>query len=389
MKTESPDLRHRPAHQQPDWAGHPRLSAIRERLRERPGLVRIEDVEQLNGLLARVAMGEARVVIAGDCAEDPNLCAPEAVAAQEGLIHAMAGVLEETTGRPVVRVGRIAGQFAKPRSLPTEVVKGRELPVYRGHLVNGPEPTPAGRAHDPGRLLTCHDAAHTVLDHLGWRSGRDGPARRPSLWTAHEALVLDYEVPALRPTTDGRTLLTSTHWPWVGDRTRDPEGAHIALLSGIANPVACKVGPSATVKGLLEVCARLDPDRRAGRLTLVSRQGVGGSESLHRLVTAVRSAGHRAIWLSDPMHGNTIRTPSGLKTRYVSAILREVREFQATVGSAGGVAGGLHLETTHEPVTECVSNASLVDRVTDHYTSLCDPRLNPVQAIAVASAWTV
>ncbi|MDE3723784.1 3-deoxy-7-phosphoheptulonate synthase [Nocardiopsis sp. N85] len=388
MKTESPDLRRRTALQQPDWGDDPRLPEVRERLRARPGLVRIEDVDRLSGLLARVASGEARVVTAGDCAEDPERCGPEAVGAQEFLVGALAEVLEATTGRPVVRVGRIGGQFAKPRSRPTEIVEGRELPVYRGHLVNAPEPTPTGRAHDPERLLACHDAARTVLEHLGRRSGPTGPARTPSLWTAHEALVLDYEVPALRRTPDGRTLLTSTHWPWVGDRTRHPEGAHIALLSGVANPVACKVGPSATVEELLEVCDRLDPERRPGRLTLISRQGVGGTEALRRLVAAVRAAGHPAIWMSDPMHGNTVRTPSGLKTRYVSAIVREVREFQAAVRAAGGIAGGLHLEATHEPVTECVSDASRVDRVADRYTSLCDPRLNPAQAVAVASAWT-
>ncbi|WP_306368847.1 3-deoxy-7-phosphoheptulonate synthase [Nocardiopsis sp. CC223A] len=389
MKTESPDLRHRPAPQQPEWAEDPRLSAVLERLRARPGLVRIEDVDRLNGLLALVAAGEAGVVIAGDCAEDPGRCDAGTVSAQKALIDTVAEVLASATGKPVVRVGRIAGQFAKPRSRPTEVVGGRELPVYRGHLINGPGETPDDRVHDPGRLLACHDAARTVLEHLGWHPGRGGPSRTASLWTAHEALVLDYEVPALRRTADGRTLLTSTHWPWVGDRTRHPGGAHVALLSGIANPVACKVGPSATVEQVLEVCARLDPDRTPGRLTLVSRQGAGGANALYRLVMAVRAAGHPVIWMSDPMHGNTIRTPSGLKTRYVPAIVREVREFRMAVQAAGGIAGGLHLEATHEPVTECVSDASEIDRVGDRYTSLCDPRLDPAQAVAVASAWNL
>lgn len=182
--------------------------------------------------------------------------------------------------------------------------------------------------------------------------------------------------------------MTSTHWPWIGERTRQVDGAHVALLAAVRNPVACKVGPSATHDELLRLCERLDPDRVPGRLTLIARMGAGTApEKLPALVAAVHGAGHPVSWLSDPMHGNTVAGPDGLKTRFVKTVIREVEEFQKSVAPAGGIPGGLHLETTPDNVTECVADRAFLESVGDKYTSFCDPRLNPRQAVEVASAW--
>jgi 3-deoxy-7-phosphoheptulonate synthase len=192
----------------------------------------------------------------------------------------------------------------------------------------------------------------------------------------------------LRPEPDGSLLLTSTHWPWLGERTRRLDGAHIAFFAALANPVAVKVGPTMTPEELLELCGQLDPDREAGRLTLISRMGAGkAAERLPALVRAARAAGHPVIWLCDPMHGNTVSTAHGFKTRYVETIVKEVEEFQEAVLENGGVAGGLHLETTPDDVRECVQDASRVADIGEKYTSYCDPRLNPSQAFDVISVW--
>ncbi|MEU6995013.1 3-deoxy-7-phosphoheptulonate synthase, partial [Streptomyces sp. NPDC046465] len=293
------------------------------------------------------------------------------------------------TGKPVLRVGRIAGQFAKPRSKPTEIIDGVELPVFRGHMVNGPEPDAESRRPDPLRILTGYMAAGDIIEHLGWReraAGRD--VVEPLVWTSHEALLLDYETPMLRTDDKGRLFLGSTHWPWIGERTRQVEGAHVALLAEVSNPVACKVGPSMEVADLLALCERLDPWRDPGRLTLIARMGADAvTERLPRLVEAVREAGHPAIWLSDPMHGNTVTAPGGYKTRLVDTVSREITGFVEAVRAAGGVAGGLHLETTPDDVTECAATEAGLPTVGERYTSCCDPRLNPAQALTTVSAW--
>jgi 3-deoxy-7-phosphoheptulonate synthase len=192
----------------------------------------------------------------------------------------------------------------------------------------------------------------------------------------------------IREHEDGRRWLGSTHWPWIGDRTRQVDGAHVNMLVEVSNPVACKVGPSMGRAEMVELCGKLDPHREPGRLTLIARMGAGTvTDRLPALVQAVRSAGHPVIWLCDPMHGNTITTPDGRKTRLVEVILREVRQFTRAVASAGGVAGGLHLETTPDDVTECAPDGTALRSVGDRYTSFCDPRLTPWQAASVAAAW--
>jgi 3-deoxy-7-phosphoheptulonate synthase len=352
--------------------------------------VRAEGVYALRALLARVAAGQLYIVQSGDCAEDPAECTPGHVARKAALLDNLADVMKTITHKDVLRVGRIAGQFGKPRSKPTELVRGVELPVYRGHMVNSPEPDPLLRRPDPARLLAGYQAALVATRYLCLRARQREPLAEASVWTSHEALLLDYEIPMLRRDDDGRLLLTSTHWPWVGNRTNQVDGAHVALLATIVNPVACKVGPNMSPDELVALCERLDPCRSAGRLTLVARMGADAVvERLPPLVSAVRAAGHPVVWLTDPMHGNTIRASNGLKTRLVETVVREVVNFQCAVSTARGVAGGLHLETTPDDVTECVANESMIDHVGNEYTSLCDPRLNPGQAISVVSAWNL
>ncbi|MEX3103367.1 MULTISPECIES: 3-deoxy-7-phosphoheptulonate synthase [unclassified Streptomyces] len=374
------DIRLKPARQQPAWDDLEQLERVRDELVRRPALVTGADVRALRAALAEVAAGNALVVQAGDCAEDPDECTVAHVARKTAVLDLLAGAVKMIAHRPVVRIGRIAGQFAKPRSNDTETVDGVELPVFRGHMVNSPEFEKDGRRPDPLRLLTGYMAAAEIMEHLGRRAGIE-----PPVWTSHEALLLDYEIPMLRRDREGRLLLASTHMPWIGERTRQVDGAHVALLAEVVNPVACKVGPKMSVPELLALCEKLDPEREPGRLTLIARMGAGTvADVLPALVAAVRSAGHPVSWLSDPMHGNTVTTPDGVKTRHTETVEREITAFQEAVRSAGGVAGGLHLETTPDDVVECVANSGCS---TGRYTSHCDPRLNPGQAVAVASAW--
>jgi 3-deoxy-7-phosphoheptulonate synthase len=378
------------AGQQPDWGDPWLVAEVRADLAALPGLVAWEEVRQLRTLLAEAAGGRILIVQAGDCAEDPAGCTPEVIDRKVGLLDALAGVLRMRTGLPVLRVGRIAGQFAKPRSRPTEWVDGVELPAFRGLVVNGVEPDTMARRPDPLRLVTGYRAAAATMQRLRRQAGTWTPLPDPAVWTSHEALLLDYELPLLRRSDDDRLLLASTHWPWVGERTRDPAGAHVRLLADVVNPVACKIGPDCTPAQLLELCGTLDPDREPGRLTLIARFGAGRpTDRLAGLVAAVREAGHPVIWLCDPMHGNTMTAPDGRKTRLMTAIVQEVGEFLTAVHRGGGVAGGLHLEATPEPVAECVTDErSLTDMSPGRaYTSLCDPRLDPAQALTVAMAW--
>ncbi|MFF3604417.1 3-deoxy-7-phosphoheptulonate synthase [Streptomyces sp. NPDC002463] len=381
-------LRSLPAVQQPSWEDHPEIARVREELASAPPLVDAAETDALRARLAEAAAGRVQIIQSGDCAEDWAECNQGDVARKAGLLEVLAGIMKMTSHKPVLRVGRLAGQYGKPRSNPTETVGGVELPVYRGHMVNAPEPDPELRRPDPARMLTGYRSSRGVMEFLGWGDGNRRARPETPVWTSHEALLLDYELPMLRTQPDGRLLLTSTHWPWIGERTRQVDGAHVALLAAVANPVACKVGPAMTADTLLALCERLDPERTPGRLTLIARMGADTvGERLPALVSAVRAAGHPVIWLTDPMHGNTVTGPEGLKTRLVKTVVREVVEFHRAVTAAGGVAGGIHLETTPDEVTECVADHDRMHEVGEKYTSFCDPRLNPRQAISVASAW--
>ncbi|WP_028810483.1 3-deoxy-7-phosphoheptulonate synthase [Streptomyces flavidovirens] len=381
-------LRSMPALQQPDWENEPQLEEVRTDLSQMPALVDAEAVHRLRSLLMEAAAGRLQIIQAGDCAEDPAEATPTDVRRKGALLDILAGTMRLNTGSPVLRVGRIAGQFAKPRSSSVETVDGRELPVYRGHMVNRPEPDPELRRPNPRNLLSGYRAASDIIHFLGWRGTESRKDLDVPVWTSHEALLLDYELPLLRRESDGSLLLTSTHWPWVGERTRQLDGPHIGLLAAISNPVAVKVGPTMTQDEILALCDRLDAQRQPGRLTLIARMGAEQSaRTLPALVKAVHEAGHPVLWLSDPMHGNTVSGPDGIKTRFVKTVVQEVRNFQEAVTQNGGVAAGLHLETTPENVVECVHDDTETGRLGEKYVSFCDPRLNAQQAVEVVSAW--
>ncbi|MEV5969530.1 3-deoxy-7-phosphoheptulonate synthase [Streptomyces sp. NPDC051921] len=382
------EIRERGAEQQPVWPDPGQTRRVRAALAGRPALVRSEDLRALGLLLGRVAEGGALVVQAGDCAEDPEERTAGSVGRRVAVLDLLAGELRTAGRGPVLRVGRIAGQYAKPRSSRYERVDGREIPSYQGHMVNGPEPDVESRTPDPLRLLLGYLAAGDVMEHLGWHGHPVARGPEPPVWTSHEALLLDYEVPMLRRDDEGRLYLGTTHWPWIGKRTRAVDGAHVALLARVANPVACKVDADLPRDELLALCERLDPGRTPGRLTLIARMGADlVADRLPPLVAAAKAAGHPVSWLCDPMHGNTVRAGDGTKTRVVPTVRREVTLFRRAVASAGGVAAGLHLETTPDEVTECASDRDALDGVGEHYTTFCDPRLNPWQALDVVRAW--
>jgi len=386
------DVPHVRAEQQPEWNDPAQVQRLRKVLASWPPLVSAGDVGTLRSLLARVAAGDAYVMQAGDCAEDPADCTAGQIQRKTAMIDLCARTLTIVGHKEVLRVGRIAGQFAKPRSRAVERIGGLEVPVYRGHMVNGPAADPWSRRPDPRRILTGYMAASRIMAALGWDGLTARPAlalSRPVVWTSHEALLLDYEVPMIREVGDGRRWLASTHFPWIGDRTRQLDGAHVALLAAVINPIACKVGPTMSPEEITTLCQLLDPQREPGRLTLIARMGADAvADRLPTLVRRVRLAGHPVIWLSDPMHGNTITTPTGNKTRLLTTISREIRGFRHAVTAAGGVACGLHLETTPDNVTECIPDETALASAADWHASLCDPQLNPHQAASVITAWS-
>lgn len=376
--------RPRPAHQ-PQWSDHPQYELARRRLATAPALVSAAEVAELRTVLAGVAAGRAVLLQAGDCVESLSECTTKHVTAKLAVLDTLAERMAARAGAPAVRVGRIGGQFAKPRSRATEWYGGRELPTFRGHMINSTLATPAARRPDPRRMVLAYDAAAVVTALVGQRRlAATGP------WTSHEALVLDYEESLVRvDPASGARYLASTHLPWIGERTRQPDGAHVALLATVANPVACKIGPAAAPADVVRLCELLDPDRVPGRLVLVARMGRRSvAEALPGIVAAVQRAGHPAIWLSDPMHGNTVRAGNGMKTRHLADVQAEASAFRAILAGLGQHAGGLHLEVAASDVTECVGGTVPDDRaLRSRYWTLCDPRLNPDQAAAVIDAW--
>lgn len=381
------------AAQQPRWSGHPALHRAKALLRELPSLVTVAELDRLSKALAIVAKGDAVLIQVGDCAESFFECTDSHTSDKLAVLDIVATRAAIGVGMPAVQVGRIGGQFAKPRSQPLEQHEGQALPVFRGHLINSEVATPAARRHDPRRMLWAYEAGRKVTDRL--TSHRD--ARRSKMadgigpWSSHEMLVLDYEASLLR--TDSRSgvrILGSTHFPWVGERTRQPGGMHVGLLATVHNPVACKIGPRTTATEVAELCELLDPDRIPGRLTLITRMGAQTvSEALPPIAAAVRVAGHPVIWLCDPMHGNTVRTAAGVKTRRLADMAQEIQSVRTILENLKLHPGGLHLEVAASPVTECVGGGvSENESMLAAYTTLCDPRLNLDQAIELIDAWT-
>lgn len=428
--------RAKPALQQPDWPDAFALEQTLKSLSTLPPLVFAGEARHLQDSLAQVAAGRAFLLQAGDCAESFAEFTADTIRDKLKVILQMAVVLTYGTGTPVVKVGRIAGQFAKPRSSATEVVDGVELPSFRGHLVNDDAPTLAARTPDPGRLLSAYHQSASTLNLLraftkggfadlsevhtwnqqfvatssegqrynaiaeeieralrfmracGINLSQEQTLHQVDFWTSHEALILGYEeAMTRRDSLTGDWYDTSAHMVWVGERTRQPGGAHLDFLSGIANPIGAKVGPTATPDEVLALCETLDPDRVPGRLTLISRMGAGRvATGLPPLLQAVRDAGHPVVWACDPMHGNTFTASDGHKTRHFDHVLAEIREFFGVCRATGVWPGGVHVELTGDSVTECLGGAEeiLEDQLELRYTTTCDPRLNGRQSLDLA-----
>jgi 3-deoxy-7-phosphoheptulonate synthase len=427
--------RDRPTEQQPDWPDAHALEQSLKTLSGLPPLVFAGEARSLRASLASVSRGEAFLLQAGDCAESFHDFNADSIRDKLRVILQMAVVLTYGSGVPVVKLGRIAGQFAKPRSSPTEWVDGLELPSFRGHVVNDDAPTAEARVPDPTRLLTAyHQSASTLnllraftkggfadlsqVHHWNQQFVADSPGGRDyealageidralrfmracgvelsgvalhqvDFWTSHEALILGYEESMTRrDSLTGDWYDTSAHLVWVGERTRQVDGAHVEYLSGLSNPVAAKIGPAASPAEVVELCERLDPDRDPGRLTLITRMGAGNVESrLPALLEAVADAGHPVVWACDPMHGNTFVGAGGRKTRHLDHVLGEIREFFAVCRAAGVWPGGVHVELTGDNVTECLGGTDEVfeNDLELRYTTTCDPRLNGRQSLDLA-----
>ncbi|MER5865150.1 3-deoxy-7-phosphoheptulonate synthase [Kitasatospora sp. NPDC002040] len=366
------------------WPASRAVAEVTARLRELPPLVGLEDCLELRRRLAEVAAGRAQLVQGGDCAELFAEVSDHTVLRKAAQLGELADLVAAGTGRPTVAVGRIAGQFAKPRSQPFEPGPlGESLPVYRGDAVNSPLPTAEARVPDPERLLTAYRLSAEIQRRLTEHAA-DG--RR--VFSSHEALLLDYELPLTRGLGELRHN-SSGHLLWIGERTRQPDGRHVAALAGTANPVAVKLGPGTTAEDLAALAAVLDPERTPGRLSFVLRFGADRVEAvLPGLVRAAAEAGVRPAWICDPMHGNTERGAGGRKIRRMTKVLAEVRAFARVLRSLGEHPGGIHLELTPDDVTECVSDHRATHDAVDQprYWTACDPRLNPGQArLAVAT----
>ncbi|MFD4669603.1 3-deoxy-7-phosphoheptulonate synthase [Lentzea sp. NPDC058450] len=371
------------AAQQPDW-DEAELAAVIEELRSRAPLVDAGSCHALRGELEVVARGEAFVIQGGDCAEPFADSAAPRVQRKAALLDVLGDLVEHVAGLPVVRVGRLAGQYAKPRSSPTETgADGTVLPVYRGDAVNDPAPEPGARRADARRLLRAYDHAATALDALFLNQFLLPTAGLSPTYVSHEALLLDFERALVRPDgLRGGWYGSSGHMLWIGERTRQLDGAHLEFAATVNNPVGVKIGPTATADDVAAIIELLAGGHRAGRLTLIVRMGARTiGTALPLLLTGL---GHRArdvVWLCDPMHGNTVRSASGRKTRVVSDVAAEVEAFCAVLRAHGVYPGGLHLELTPDDVTECVDTHDRL-AVDDfpRFESACDPRLDGEQA---------
>jgi|TARA_B110000263_G_scaffold199832_1_gene178960 3-deoxy-7-phosphoheptulonate synthase len=424
-----------PAGQQPSW---PEADLYNETLHElgtKPPLVFAGEARRLTTHLGRVANGEAFVLQAGDCAESFDLSSADAIRDKLKVILQMAVVLQYSAGLPVVKIGRIAGQFAKPRSSGTETRDGATLPSFRGHIVNDIDFEESSRKPDPNRLLQAYNTSAATLNLLraftrgGYADLRqvhewnqefvasspagkryeilaagiekalnfmtacgfdtdDAAMRQVELYTSHEALLLGYEQALTRQDSiTGDWYDCSAHMLWIGERTRELEGAHVEFLRGVHNPIGSKIGPSTSPGDALDLCNALNPDKIPGRLTLISRMGAGKvGEHLPAILEAVSAAGHPVVWQCDPMHGNTYSTESGIKTRDFDVIMTEVREYFDIHRATGTWPGGIHCELTGDTVTECVggSDSLAADQLGERYETMCDPRLNGRQSLDLA-----
>jgi 3-deoxy-7-phosphoheptulonate synthase len=422
-----------PALQQPQWPDPDRLEAVTRELAGLPPLVLPAECDQLKERLAAVARGEAFLLQGGDCAETFAGATADSIRGKFQTLLQMAVVLTYAASVPVVKVGRMAGQYGKPRSGATEVRDGLELPVYRGDAVNDIEFTAAARVPDPRRLLQAYHCASATLNLCrSLASGGYADLRQVHAWNqdfvagspageryerladeidrainfmhacgadprefravefyaSHEALLLDYERPLTRTDTrNGATYDLSAHLLWIGERTRDPGGAHVEFARHIRNPIAVKIGPDAAAQDVLELAEALDPEQEPGRLTLTTRMGARRiREALPPLVEKVAASRAPVIWVCDPMHGNTVEAASGRKTRNFDDVLDEVAGFFEVHRALGTHPGGIHIEFTGEDVTECLGGGQHIAEsdLSYRYETTCDPRLNRSQSLDLA-----
>jgi 3-deoxy-7-phosphoheptulonate synthase len=428
--------RERDAEQQPEWPDRLELARSLEQLAALPPLVFAGEARRLTRQLAAVADGRAFLLQAGDCAESFDEFSADSIRDKLKVILQMAVVLTYGTGVPVVKVGRIAGQFAKPRTSPTELVDGVELPVFRGHSVNDDLPIAEARIPQPARMVRAYNQSAATLNLLraftkggfadlskvhAWNQEfvaasaqgqlferlaheidralrfmsacgvdltADSPIHQVDFYTSHEGLLLGYEEALTRcDSLTGDWYDCSAHMLWIGERTRAIDGAHVEFFTGVHNPLGVKLGPAASADEAVALCERLNPGRDAGRLTFVSRMGAGQvAAHLAPIVRAVKAAGHPVVWTCDPMHGNTFVSGDGHKTRRFDDVMEEVREYFAVHREAGTWPGGIHVELTGDDVTECLGGAEdiLEEQLSQRYTTACDPRLNARQALDMA-----
>ena len=383
----------RPAAQQPEWRDHAAYHEACRTLESAPPLVPAAEVRQLRWSLAELLTTDALLLQLGDCAESLYECTPRHTAQKLQVIDQLGSRISELTGRRVIRVGRMGGQFAKPRSQSTENHGELVMPSFRGHMINSELAVPRTRQPDPRRMVWAYEASAAVQRAMRThrhKGGRPAAVDGDGPWSSHEALVVDYESRLVRrdPDTD-ELFLSSTHLPWVGERTRQSAQAHIGLLSAVANPVGCKIGPNAGAEDVLRVCEAVDPRREPGRLVLIPRMGHHRiQQALPPIVRAVANAGHPVVWLSDPMHGNTVKSSLGLKTRHLADVITEALRFRDILEGLRQHAAGLHIEVAADDVTECIGGpVENEDGLQRHYTTLCDPRLNAHQATELIEAW--
>ena len=422
--------------QMPDYLDQDALNAVEARLRSYPPLVFAGEARRLKAKLADVAAGKAFLLQGGDCAESFDEFSADNIRDTFKVMLQMAIVLTYGAKLPIVKIGRMAGQFAKPRSAPTEMIDGVEYPSYRGDIINGIEATSEARIPNPERMLRAYtqsagsinllrafstggyadirsvhnwtldstrneegyaryqqmadkiDSALQFMAAAGVDPDNTEAMRTVSFYTSHEALLLEYEEALCRvDTTTNIPVAGSGHMLWIGDRTRQPDGAHVEFLSGVQNPIGLKCGPSITTDDLIKLCDKLNPSNEAGRLTLIARFGAGSvGDHLPKLIQEIEKEGRNVVWSCDPMHGNTIKSSSGYKTRPFESVLREVQEFFAVHDAEGTYAGGVHFEMTGKNVTECTGGSLTVtdEDLSDRYHTACDPRLNATQSLELA-----
>ncbi|MEM7092336.1 MAG: 3-deoxy-7-phosphoheptulonate synthase class II [Actinomycetota bacterium] len=428
--------RERTVAQQPQWPDLDALDAVLDQISAQPPLVFAGEARDLTSYLGDVAEGKAFLLQAGDCAESFDSFSADGIRDRLKVILQMAVVLTYSAGLPVVKVGRIAGQFAKPRSSDTETQDGVELPSFRGHIINDPKFEGGKRVPQPERLLQAYQQSAATLNLVraftkggfanmaqvqSWNQeflaaspegkryqqladGIEGALRFMSacgidtthdqrldgvdFYTSHEALLLGYEQALTRKDSiTDEWYDCSAHMVWIGERTRQLDGAHVEFMRGIKNPIGCKLGPTATPEEAVGLCEALNPDQIPGRLTLITRMGADKvREGLPPLLEAVKASGHPVVWQCDPMHGNTFTSDTGLKTRHFDDICREVEGFFSAHDDAGTWPGGIHVELTGEDVTECLGGGDDLSHqdLEQRYETICDPRLNGRQSLDLA-----